>query len=60
MIDPPEGWRYGFPKPVPAGYVKNESLMRIWLQEQGYPEKEIIFALRYSRYWEVEHESASN
>jgi hypothetical protein len=54
IIDPPEGWRYGFPKPVPDGYVKNETLMRIWLQDQGYPTKDIDVALRYSRYWETE------
>lgn len=54
VIDPPEGWRYGFPKPVPDGYIKNESLMRIWLQDQGYPTKEIDLALKYSRYWETD------
>lgn len=50
-IDPPEGWRYGFPKRVPAGYLKSETLMRMWLQQEGYPEKDISLALNYSRYW---------
>lgn len=53
MIDPPRGWLYGFPKPVPEGYVNNESLMRIWLQAQGYPTTDIDLALKYSRYWET-------
>jgi hypothetical protein len=52
IMDPPEGWRYGFPKPVPDGYIKNESLMRLWLQHQGYPCDQIDIALKHSRYWE--------
>jgi hypothetical protein len=53
MIDPPEGWKYGFPKSIPNGYLKNESLMRIWLSNEGYPEKDIDLALKYSRHWEI-------
>jgi hypothetical protein len=37
MIDPPSGWRYGFPKELPAG-VEN---VLTWLVENGYPQKEI-------------------
>lgn len=37
MIDPPSGWRYGFPKPVPDD-VKDTIK---WLVEQGYPQHEI-------------------
>lgn len=33
MIDPPEGWRYGFPKEIPADVTDTLS----WLVEQGYP-----------------------
>ena len=54
MIDPPSGWQYGFPKPIPNGYIKSEMLMRIWFQSLGYPEKDIDMALKYSRYWEQE------
>ena len=54
VIDPPSGWRYGFPKPIPAGYIKNASIMRIWLHDQGYPANMIEIALKYSRYWETE------
>ena len=35
MVDPPDGWRYGFPKPVPAG---REHDILAWLVEQGYPQ----------------------
>lgn len=54
IIDPPEGWRYGFPKPVPDGVMKSESLLRVWLAEQNYPEKDIELALKHSRYWEID------
>jgi hypothetical protein len=54
MIDPPRGWLYDFPKPVPAGYIKNESLMRIWLSTEGYPGSDIDLALKHSRYWEAD------
>lgn len=37
IIDPPSGWQYGFPKPIPED-VKD---VKQWLIENGYPEKEI-------------------
>jgi len=37
MIDPPSGWKYGFPKPLPEE-VEN---VKEWLLEQGYPQREI-------------------
>lgn len=37
IIDPPSGWRYGFPKPIPED-VKD---IKKWLIDNGYPEKEI-------------------
>jgi hypothetical protein len=51
IIDPPSGWKYGFPKPIPEDR-RNDSL--IWLVEQGYPQ-ELIDELGehfYCRYWE--------
>lgn len=35
FIDPPEGWKYGFPKIIPA---EHQGRTREWLIEQGYPE----------------------
>ena len=37
MIDPPSGWRYGFPKVLPEGVTDTMA----WLVENGYPQKEI-------------------
>jgi hypothetical protein len=56
IIDPPSGWQYGFPKPVPEGVMKNESLLRIWLQNEGYPQEDLELALKHSRYWMVDEE----
>lgn len=51
IIDPPEGWRYGFPKKLPKGKDPKELL-----REAGYPEKNIDFALTHCSMWEVEEE----
>jgi hypothetical protein len=37
MIDPPSGWKYGFPKEIPE-HVNNT---RDWLIDNGYPAEEI-------------------
>jgi len=52
MIDPPSGWRYGFPKPLPEG-IEN---VNKWLVENGYPQQEIdaLGEYFYCRYWEEE------
>ena len=34
MIDPPSGWRYGFPKELPED---QRGRIIDWLIEQGYP-----------------------
>jgi hypothetical protein len=46
--DPPEGWRYGFPKPYRP--LPGESLAAT-LRRDGYPEKLIPLALDYTRFW---------
>ena len=35
-VDPPDGWRYGFPKAVPKD---READLFAWLAEQGYPKQ---------------------
>ena len=50
-IDPPEGWKYGFPKPIPSDGTINLSE---WLFGEGYPNDLIPLAMKYSRYWEEE------
>jgi hypothetical protein len=51
MIDPPSGWRYGFPKLIPE--ERNNDVL-VWLVEQGYPQEEIddLEEYFYCRYWE--------
>jgi hypothetical protein len=55
MIDPPSGWKYGFPKVMPDPRPEDT---RAWLIANGYPEKEILSYGDhfYCRYWETEVE----
>lgn len=54
MCDPAEGWKYGFPKPIP--YDVKEVVP--WLIEQGYPKEEIdkYGEHFYCRFWLTEVE----
>lgn len=56
MVDPPSGWRYGFPAKLDREKETYEQLLR----RKGYPEKDIDFALQYTRQWKVEDEDISN
>ena len=49
MIDPPSGWKYGFPKVLPDDVTNNLK----WLVENGYPQSEIDFLgdSFYCRHW---------
>jgi hypothetical protein len=51
IIDPPSGWMYGFPKPIPEDRRYD---VLTWLVEQGYPQKLIDAHDEhfYCRYWE--------
>lgn len=56
MIDPPSGWKYGFPRP----YNKDtDGPMDAFLLKHGYPEKDIDFALNYMRKWVEESSNPS-
>ena len=60
IIDPPSGWKYGFPKPIPQNRLADS---KVWLIEQGYPESLIkeYGEHFYCRYWEKpENEIESN
>lgn len=46
MVDPPSGWKYGFPAELP----EDKSYVEL-LKEKGYPEEDMDLALNYSRYW---------
>lgn len=36
IVDPPSGWKYGFPKPVPDD--RRHDIIA-WLVEEGYPRR---------------------
>jgi hypothetical protein len=46
LVDPPSGWRYGFPDFLQEDY-------RQQLINAGYPEEDLELALKHSRYIEV-------
>jgi hypothetical protein len=52
IYDPPSGWKYGFPKPIPEPVQNGKKDFKQWILDQGYPEKDIDLALKYGRYWE--------
>lgn len=45
IVDPPSGWRYGFPASLEEDYEAQ-------LRRAKYPEEDIQFAIEHSRYWE--------
>ena len=56
ICDPPSGWKYGFPKPMPDDVEDTKT----WLVSEGYPQSEIdsYGDHFYCRYWEAEVEDA--
>ncbi len=56
MIDPPSGWRYGFPKPL-TKEANGRTLE--WLVDNGYPQKLIdqMGDHFYCRYYEQKVET---
>ena len=53
MIDPPSGWRYGFPRVYDEA---QDGPMDQFLLANGYPAKDVEFALQYMRVWPAEDE----
>lgn len=51
FVDPPSGWRYGFPKECPEDVFQSNEDFRKWLLDQGYPEKDISLGIQHSRFW---------
>jgi hypothetical protein len=49
IVDPPSGWKYGFPAPAEDDYGAQ-------LRLHKYPEKDIEFAMRHSRYYNSEED----
>lgn len=48
--DPPSGWRYGFPSIAPKSSLNQKNLYLNVLKYHQYPEKDISFALKYSKH----------
>ena len=53
MIDPPSGWRYGFPKRIPR---EHQHRVLEWMVEQGYPRHLTEGKHFYVRYWNAEED----
>ena len=51
-IDPPNGWRYGFPKRFLTSKIQDKQLSEVCI-ENGYPKEMIIEPFIY-RCWEEE------
>ena len=49
IIDPPGGWRYGFPKQYDP---KPGETMLEWLVREGFPKQEVEWAIKHCRSWE--------
>lgn len=56
-VDPPQGYKYGFPKEVTEEAYLD---FRKFLLDNGYPEKDVEFAMKYCRMWEEEMEDENN
>ena len=57
MIDPPSGWKYGFPKAKPEDATDTIA----WLLSEGYPQSEIdkMGNTLFIRTWEeMDHDRA--
>jgi len=44
IVDPPGGWRYGFPKPCSDEVWHDHEKFKDFLSEAGYPERDLEFA----------------
>lgn len=51
MIDPPEGWRHGFPKPYDCNLTFEEQLLKA-----GYEKEDLDWIQKYTRWYFLEKE----
>lgn len=52
FIDPPSGWRHGFPAAVSEEVYNNKEKLAEFILSKGYPKKDLEFALSYLRVWQ--------
>lgn len=50
LYDPPEGWRYGFPKVWPSFLQVTTGNIKRELERNGYPKRDSDFASRHCRF----------
>ena len=50
-IDPPSGWKYGFPKPITKEEYKSIKSLKQWCIDNGYPKLE---ADSYGKYFHIQ------
>lgn len=59
LIDPPSGWRYGFPKVLPPNMTIEEILR--WVVDSGYPQSEVDRGMmKHCRYIYMEAEKLND
>lgn len=51
LIDPPSGWRYGFPKAITQEQYKAITNLKQWCIDNGYPLSEVI---SYGEYFYIQ------
>ena len=51
LIDPPSGWRYGFPKAITQEQYKDITNLKQWCIDNGYPLSE---AITYGEYFNIQ------
>lgn len=51
LIDPPSGWRYGFPKAITQEQYKAITNLKQWCIDNGYPLSE---AISYGEYFNIQ------
>lgn len=53
MIDPPQGWRYGFPCEFEPWFGET---VEQYIIRMGYPSRDAKWAANYCRFWYEEQE----
>lgn len=57
MCDPPEGWKFGFPRVIEEEERHCDDCFTEYLRKHNYPNSHISLAIKYSRFWEVEEDA---
>lgn len=60
MVDPPSGWRYGWPKECPRELVDaSDEEFKEWVLDKGYPNHLVEQGmLKHCRFWVEDDENS--